>query len=126
MSRTYRKKYNPAFDENDLELVEYSTHVSKHGVDPKGWIWVSKNDRHLAGLDIIRNMNSIGRDGNKAHGNAKIIINNAVKKINSKVRVKFKHELDRMRSGHIGWDMHYQNHNKIRMVERGYRFYDIF
>lgn len=125
MSRTYRKKYNPVVEDYDLELAEYSTHVSKHGFDPNGFR-VSKNYRHKSGLDVIRNMNSIGRDGNKAHGNAKRLINNAVKKIDSKVRVKFNHELDRMRSGHMGWDEHYHNHNKIRMAERGYRFYDIF
>ena len=126
MSRTFRKKYIPALSREELSDAEFSRHYGKFGVSPDGLRWYTTNWRHKAGNDVLRVIKSIGRDGNKPHANGKMIINNAIKKIDSKVRIKLNHELRRMRSGNIEWDEAYENNNKIRMVERGYRFYDIF
>ncbi|AAX78664.1 hypothetical protein RB43ORF142c [Escherichia phage RB43] len=49
----------------------------------------------------------------------------AKKKIDSKVRVKMRQELKRMKAGVIGWDENIHNANKIRAYERGLCWYDI-
>lgn len=125
MSRTYRNKYIPHIPERELEEVRYSQHYAKHGRGPSGERWFTTNWQHKAGARTIRLLKSIGRDGTKSHQNCSAIVNNSVKKIDSRVRIKLNHELKRMRSGNIDWDEHYENHNKIRMAERGYRFYDL-
>lgn len=124
MSRTFRNKYTPHIHKYEFELVKFSRFYMMSGHCPLGYRWFTTNWDHKAGLDVIRVLNSRGRDGTKAHGNTKHIINNAVKMIDSRVRIKMKQELKRMRSGNLDWDEHYENHNKIRMAERGYIYYE--
>ncbi|QFR55727.1 hypothetical protein JC221_081 [Yersinia phage JC221] len=124
MSRTYRNKYIPRISEQEMDEVRFSQHYAKHGHCPSGYRWYTTNWTHKAGLRTVRLLKSIGRDGTKSHQNCLAIINNSVEKINSKVRVRLNHELKRMRSGNLDWDEHYENHNKIRMAERGYIYYE--
>lgn len=129
MSRTYRNKYVPLYSAESLESIEatkaYSVFYAKNGRGPDGLKYYTTNYRHKSGCAFIRFDNSLNRDGNKAHGDLSAMMNIAVKKISSKVRVKLRQELRRMKAGVIGWDENIHNINKIRAHERAMRLYDV-
>lgn len=129
MSRTYRNKYVPVRSKESLDRIEedkaYAAYYAANGCDPNGGRWFSKNYQLKAGCMYARFDKNIYRDGNKAHGDISAMLSIATKKIDSKVRVKMRQELKRMKAGVIGWDENIHNANKIRAYERGLCWYDI-
>lgn len=129
MSRTYRKKYVPIRSKESMEMIEEDKENAlcyiRTGRDLMGLRWYSTNYRLKAGLAFIRFDKNITRDGTKAHADLSVMLELAVKKIDSGVRRKMRHELNRMKSGALDWDENIQNVNKIRAHERGLCWYDI-
>lgn len=132
MSRTYRKKYVPveSFEtlEYDAMLLAHSDSIEKTGVCPDGVKWYTTNYRHKAGCSLKRWNKNITRDGNKAHGNTRAMINLSKKKIKNRsvARFQLRHELNNMRAGNIEWDGNIHQINKIRQAERSRWAYDLF
>lgn len=129
MSRTYRSKYVPVRDFASIEQIEETkadaAYYANHGEDQRGCRWLLRHHYHKSGCAYIRFDKNLNRDGNKAHGDISAMLSIAVKKIDSKVRVKMNQELRRMKAGVIGWDENIENANKIRAFERSLCWYDI-
>ena len=132
MSRTYRKKYVPVESvetlEHDAMVLLHSDSIEKTGVCPDGVKWYTTNYRHKAGCSLKRWNKNITRDGNKAHGNTRAMINLSKKKIKNRsvARFQLQHELNNMRAGNIEWDGNIHQINKIRQAERSRWAYDLF
>lgn len=129
MSRTFRKKYVPIASHYESEEIREgirdSEYYAQHGETIDGLTYYTPHYEHKSLLRTKKFIQSVGRDGNKAHADLYVMMQKAIKRTGYRVRPVMKQELRNMRAGNLGWDENIANPQKLKMLYRGFRWYEI-